>query len=114
MKQTYALGVNENVMLWTDMKNYVFNYGKDLPKEYSKDWKVPNKEELNEIWKNIDTINASLKAIGCTILSPQEYWSSTKNGDVAAFYQMFDDKGIQDHTTKDHKYAVRLIREWDK
>ena len=112
--KTYALGVNENVMLWTDMKNYVFNYGKDLPKEYSKDWKVPNKEELNEIWKNIDTINASLKAIGCTILSPQEYWSSTKNGDVAAFYQMFDDKGIQDHTTKDHKYAVRLIREWDK
>ena len=112
--KTYALGINENVMTWNDMKDYASNYGKNLPKEYSKDWKVPNKEELNEIWKNIGTVNASLKAIGCTILSPQEYWSSTKNGDVAAFYQMFDDKGIQDHTTKDHKYAVRLIREWDK
>lgn len=112
--KTYALGINENVMTWNDMKDYASNYGKNLPKDYSKDWKVPNKEELNEIWKNIDTINASLKAIGCTILSPQEYWSSTKNGDVAAFYQMFDDKGVQDHTTKDHKYAVRLIREWDK
>ena len=112
--KTYALGINENVMTWNDMKDYASNYGKNLPKDYSKDWKVSNKEELNEIWKNIDTINASLKAIGCTILSPQEYWSSTKNGDVAAFYQMFDDKGVQDHTTKDHKYAVRLIREWDK
>ncbi|MGP1438420.1 MAG: Lcl domain-containing protein, partial [Treponema sp.] len=111
--KTYALGINEHVMCWEDMKDYASNYGKDLPKEYSTNWKVPSKEELNKIWKNIGTINTSLNTLGLPILSAQGYWSSTEKED-AAFYQMFDEKGPQDHTTKDHEYAVRLIREWDK
>ena len=32
----------------------------------------------------------------------------------AAFYQLFDERGHQDHTTKDHEYTVCVIRDWGK
>ncbi|MBR4629625.1 MAG: hypothetical protein IKO57_04185 [Treponema sp.] len=47
-------------------------------------------------------------------MSEEEYWSSTENGDSAAFFQIFDEDGEQDDTTKTHEYAVFVVREWKK
>ena len=87
-----------------------------MPKEFAEKWIIPNKENLNKIWENMAKLNEVLGAIepGTQLLSAQEYWSSTTNGDSAAYYQLFDERGHQDHTTKDHNYAVRAIREWKK
>ena len=112
-EKTYAVGIKEEKMKWDDLKEFCTRYGDNLPKEYDSDWGVPDKEQLNEIWKNREAINKSLDAIGGTVLTAQEYWSSSVN-EAAAFYQLFDERGHQDHTTKDHPYAVRTICEWKK
>lgn len=112
-EKTYAVGIKEEKMKWDDLKEFCTHYGDNLPKEYASGWVIPDKEQLNEIWKSRETINKSLDSIGGTILAAQEYWSSTVN-EAAAFYQLFDERGHQDHTTKDHPYAVRTIREWKK
>ena len=77
---------------------------------------MPDKETLYSIWENRAVINKSLETIGIknAVLGAYEYWSSSSNGDSAAFYQLFDEKGTKDHTTKDHEYAARAIREWNK
>lgn len=113
-EKVFAMGITEKKMHWNSIKDFASHYGENLPKEYSADWIVPDKEALNSIWENRAIINNSLEAIGTnnTVLGDYEYWSAAANGDSAAFYQLFDEKGVQDHTTKDHEYAVRAIREW--
>lgn len=112
-EKTYAVGIKEEKMKWDDLKEFCTHYGDNLPKEYASGWGVPDKEQLNEIWKNREAINKSLDAIGGTVLAAQKYWSSTVEKEGAS-YQLFDEQGQQDHTTKDHPYAVRTIREWKK
>lgn len=113
-EQVFAMGITEKKMLWNSINDFASNYGENLPKEYSIDWIVPDKETLYSIWENRAVINKSLETIGINdaILGTYEYWSSSSNGDSAAFYQLFDKKGAKDHTTRDHEYAVRAIREW--
>ena len=74
---------------------------------------IPDKNQLNQIWENREIINKSLNAIGGDVesLDPEEYWSSTAYNGSAAFCQHFDD-GKVDHTTKDHEFAIAIIREW--
>ena len=113
-EQVFAMGITEKKMLWNSIKDFASNYGENLPKEYFIGWIVPDKDVLNSIWENRGIINNSLETIGIkdAVLGSYEYWSSSSNGDSAAFYQLFDEKGTKDHTTKDHEYAVRAIREW--
>ena len=113
---TFAIGITEKKMTWNNLKEYALHYGDALPKDYAANWSVPDKAQLYAIWKNRDKLNTSLTALGIQggLLTPQEYWSLSENGDAAAFYQSFDENGSQDHTTKDHEYAVRAIREWSK
>jgi hypothetical protein len=115
-EQVFAMGITEKKMLWNSINDFASNYGENLPKEYSIGWIVPDKETLYSIWENRAVINKSLETIGIknAVLGAYEYWSSSSNGDSAAFYQLFDENGSQDHTTKDHVYAVRTIREWNK
>ena len=115
-EQVFAMGITEKKMLWNSINDFASNYGENLPKEYSIGWIVPDKETLYSIWENRAVINKSLETIGIknAVLGAYEYWSSSSNGDSAAFYQLFDENGSQDHTTKDHVYAVRAIREWNK
>lgn len=113
-EQVFAMGITEKKMLWNSINDFASNYGENMPTEYSADWIVPDKETLYSIWENRAVINKSLETIGINdaILGTYEYWSSSSNGDSAAFYQLFDKKGAKDHTTRDHEYAVRAIREW--
>ena len=114
--KTFALGISEKKLTWNALKEYALHYGDALPKDYAANWIVPDKAQLYAIWKNRDKLNTSLTALGIQggLLTPQEYWSASENGEAAAFYQLFDENGLQDHTTKDHVYAVRTIREWNK
>lgn len=81
--------------------------------DYSKGWIVPKIELLQKIWENKDIINKSLKAIGGETLDGKEYWSYSETYDKsAALYMTFDERGHQDHTTKDHEYTVCVIRKW--
>ena len=113
-EQVFAMGITEKKMLWNSINDFASNYGENMPTEYSADWIVPDKETLYSVWENRAVINKSLETIGINdaILGTYEYWSSSSNGDSAAFYQLFDKKGAKDHTTRDHEYAVRAIREW--
>lgn len=114
--KTFVLGISEKKLTWNALKEYALHYGDALPKDYATNWIVPDKAQLYAIWKNRDKLNTSLTALGIQggLLTPQEYWSASENGEAAAFYQLFDENGLQDHTTKDHVYAVRTIREWSK
>ena len=114
--KTFAISISEKKLTWNALKEYAFHYGDALPKEYASDWIIPDKDQLYAIWENREEINASFESLGIeeAMLTPQEYWSASENGEAAAFYQLFDENGLQDHTTKDHVYVVRTIREWSK
>lgn len=116
-EKTYAIGVKQYIDSWENISEIASDYAKEhnLPSEYSSNWIIPNKDLLHMIWQNRETINKSLEQLeSACILDKEEYWSSSTNGNSAAFYQMFDENGRIDHTTKDHEYSVCVIREWKK
>lgn len=109
----YAIGVNQYSKKWTEMKQCCIDYSTKVADDYSKDWIVPKIELLQKIWENRDVINKSLKAIYGETLDGKEYWSYSETEDKsAAMYMTFDDRGHQDHTTKDHEYTICVIRDW--
>ena len=109
----YAIGVNQYSKKWTEMKQCCSDYSTKVADDYSKGWIVPKIELLQKIWENRDVINKSLKAVSGETLDGKEYWSYSETEDKsAAMYMTFDDRGHQDHTTKDHEYTVCVIRDW--
>lgn len=111
----YAIGVNQYSKKWTEIKHCCTDYSNKVSDDYSKGWIVPKIELLQKIWENRDVINKSLKAVNGETLDGKEYWSYSETEDkAAAFYQLFDERGHQDHTTKDHEYTVCVIRDWRK
>lgn len=97
------------------MKQCCIDYSNKVADDYAKGWIVPKIELLQKIWENRDIINKSLKAVNGETLDGKEYWSYSETEDKsAAFYQLFDERGHQDHTTKDHEYTVCVIRDWRK
>ena len=111
----YAIGVNQYSKKWTEMKHCCSDYSTKVADDYSKGWIVPKIELLQKIWENRDVINKSLKAVSGETLDGKEYWSYSETEDKsAAMYMTFDDRGHQDHTTKDHEYTICVIRDWRK
>lgn len=111
----YAIGVNQYSKKWTEIKQCCIDYSNKVADDYSKGWIVPKIELLQKIWENRDIINKSLKAVNGETLDGKEYWSYSETEDKSAsFYQLFDERGHQDHTTKDHEYTVCVIRDWRK
>ncbi len=109
----YAIGVNQYSKKWTEMKQCCIDYSTKVADDYSKGWIVPKIELLQKIWENRDAINKSLKAVSGETLDGKEYWSYSETEDKsAAMYMTFDDRGHQDHTTKDHEYTICVIRDW--
>lgn len=109
----YAIGVNQYSKKWTEMKQCCVDYSTKVADDYSKGWIVPKIELLQKIWENRDVINKSLKAVNGETLDGKEYWSYSETEDKsAAMYMTFDDRGHQDHTTKDHEYTICVIRDW--
>ena len=116
-EKTYAIGTNQYTDNWENISEIASDYAKEnnLSSEFSSNWIVPDKNQLNMIWENREIINNSLRILeSAYTLDEEEYWSSSPNGTSAAFYQMFDEDGQIDHTTKDHEYSVCVIREWKK
>ena len=111
----YAIGLKQYSKKWTEIKQCCTDYSNKVTDDYSKGWIVPNIELLQKIWENKDVINESLKAVNGEILDGKEYWSYSETEDnSAAMYMTFDDRGHQDHTTKDHEYTMCVIRDWRK
>lgn len=111
----YAIGVNQYSKKWTEIKQCCIDYSNKVADDYSKGWIVPKIELLQKIWENREAINKSLKAINGETLDGKEYWSYSETEDKsAAMYMTFDDRGHQDHTTKDHEYTICVIRDWRK
>lgn len=112
--KNYAVGVEQDRKKWDDIRKMESDYVKDLPKEISNGWQVPDKDLLKSIWVNRKVVNASLEALGEDFerLNEDEYWSSTKKDDNSAYFIKFDESGKPDDTTLSHEYAVCLIREW--
>ena len=117
-EKAYALGIEQYTDTWDNTAKIASDYGSknELPSKYASGWAVPDKDLLSKIWENREVVNKSLEALGETAytLDKEEYWSSSENGDSAAFYQFFDDEGKKDDTTKSHKYSICLVREWKK
>lgn len=109
----YVLGTEQYSCKWPKIRECCSEYSKSLPEKYKKNWLVPKIELLSKIWENRDTINKSLEAVNADLLEEREYWSYSENEDkTAAKYFLFTKDGHEDHTTKDHDYAVRVICEW--
>ena len=112
-EKNYVIGTKQYSCEWTKISDCCSKYSKSLPEKYKKNWLVPKIEILSKIWENRDAINKSLEAVNADLLEEREYWSYSENEDKsAAKYFLFTKDGHEDHTTKDHDYAVRLIREW--
>lgn len=75
------------------------------------DWYLPSKEELNLMYQNKSTINATAIANGGSGFSSDYYyyWSSTENSNFDAWSQRFDN-GEQDYEFKDDSESVRAVR----
>ena len=111
----YVIGKKQYSCRWTKIRECCSEYSKFLPEKYKKNWLVPKIELLSKIWENRDVINKSLKAVSGETLDGKEYWSYSETEDnSAAKYMTFDDRGHQDHTTKDHEYTICVMRDWRK
>lgn len=77
------------------------------------DWFLPSVAELNEVYNNKATLNASIIANGGTAFSNNWYWTSTQQGGNAnnAYIQSFS-SGTQTLNAKANMAIVRAIRHW--
>jgi len=73
------------------------------------DWYLPSKEELNLMYQNKATIDATATANGGSSFASVYYWSSTELNNGIAWFQYFDD-GSQGGSLKDGTGYVRAIR----
>ena len=81
-----------NSMTWNEANEVCVRLGNG--------WRLPNKDELNTLYQNKDTIDGFLYFY---------YWSSTENDVDNAWAQYFY-TGFQKHYDKNTKYNVRVVR----
>ena len=81
-----------SVMTWRDAKIACAKLGNG--------WRLPNKDELNILYKNKDKIGG---------FANSSYWSSTEYGSTDAWYQYFAN-GDQDSFYKNDTSYVRAVR----
>ncbi len=73
------------------------------------DWYLPSKEELDLMYQNKATIDATAGVNGGSGFASAYYWSSTEYSNYHAWKQSFDD-GDQSITTKGYASCVRAVR----
>ena len=73
------------------------------------DWYLPSKEELNLMYQNKATIDATAGVNGGSGFASAYYWSSTENGNGDAWGQSFG-KGLQYDNGKYGTARVRAVR----
>jgi hypothetical protein len=83
----------EKYMTWDDAKKACAALGDG--------WRLPTKEELNELYKHQDKIGGFAAAY---------YWSSGEDGNDYAWNQSFANGSQYDYDAKDATYYVRAVR----
>ena len=73
------------------------------------DWYLPSKEELNLMYQNKATIDATAGVNGGSGFASAYYWSSTEGSNYGAWAQYFG-SGYQDNYGKDVTFRVRAVR----
>ena len=73
------------------------------------DWYLPSKEELNLMYQNKATIDATAGVNGGSGFASAYYWSSTEDNYDYAWLQYFEG-GFQYYSYKDNTYRVRAVR----
>ena len=73
------------------------------------DWFLPSKDELNEMYINKTTINATAIANGGAAFASNIYWCSSEHSSNYAWAQSFAN-GSQDYGYKDYPARVRAVR----
>ena len=77
-------------------------------------WYLPAKDELNQLYKVKDYVNATIDKIiagdgTATKLGISFYWSSSQSYNSGAWFQRFSD-GLQDDYAKGYPVSVRAVR----
>ena len=73
------------------------------------DWYLPSKEELNLMYQNKATIDATAGANGGSGFASAYYWSSTEGSSYSAWEQYFGN-GNQGWQNKGYTFRVRAVR----
>jgi len=73
------------------------------------DWYLPSKEELDLMYQNKATIDATAGVNGGSGFASASYWSSTEHNNYSAWRQYFDD-GYQCLNNKNYTSRVRAVR----
>ncbi len=73
------------------------------------DWYLPSKKELNLMYQNKATIDATAGVNGGSGFASAYYWSSSESNSNYAWRQFFDD-GYQFNGSKNFTYRVRAVR----
>jgi hypothetical protein len=105
--------ISSQVSIGDDGADYAAQICNDLQitesgKTYG-DWYLPSKEELNLMYQNKATIDATAGANGGSSFASAYYWSSTETSNGYAWGQLFD-SGFQSSLSKLSTYYVRAIR----
>ncbi len=74
------------------------------------DWFLPSKDELNQMYLNKATIDATSVANGGSILYNGTYWSSSETGWANAWNHNFNTGGQSQMNYKSYPAAVRAVR----
>lgn len=76
------------------------------------DWYLPSIQELRKLWINYLEVSKTLsQTSGATLLSNQNYWSSTEDDDSSAWFVKFN-SGIADNNNKIVANYVRAVRKF--
>ncbi len=94
---TYAARVCNELQITEGGKTYV-------------DWYLPSIEELNLMYQNKATINATAAINGGIAITAHTYWSSTEYNYNNAWLQNFGSSGGKYLTNKSNTYYVRSVR----
>lgn len=74
------------------------------------DWYLPSKDELNQIYQNMDVVNTTAVANGGTLLEHVNYWTSSHMNSNTVWVQIFASGGAQYGNAEDETNHVRAIR----
>ncbi len=97
---TYYVHPDVGTMTWQSAIDYCEN----LTFAGYSDWFLPDKDELNTMYVNRNTIGGFI-----TTGDDCKYWSSTKPGSYP-WYQKFDDSGYQNTAPSSNYHRVRPVR----
>ena len=97
--------------------NFALNYGTttcgfDANDELASGWYIPSIVEMYEIYKNKDTVQASLTKVGGFSLSSNWYWSSSQYSktDSCVDIMLFDDGSVSYNTKSYSTYSLLVVR----